>query len=105
MSSPGLVKFCLRIVRRQLVLAVRRPVEIGNPLLFFAIVVALNQIGIAATLVNTLLMATVGALALAFGLAFGLGGRDEAARILAELKQSADEAAPALAVGGEHELA
>jgi heme exporter protein B len=45
-SSPGLVKFCLRIVRRQLVLAVRRPVEIGNPLLFFAIVVALFPLGI-----------------------------------------------------------
>ena len=62
----------------------------------FAIVVALNQIGIAETLVNTLLMATVGALALAFGLAFGLGGRDEAAKILAGLKQAADEAAPKL---------
>lgn len=67
----------------------------------FAIVVALNQIGIAATLVNTLLMATVGALALAFGLAFGLGGRDEAARILAELKKSADEAAPKLKQAAE----
>ena len=67
----------------------------------FAIVVALNQIGIAATLVNTLLMATVGALALAFGLAFGLGGRDEAARILSELKKSADEAAPKLKQAAE----
>lgn len=67
----------------------------------FAIVVALNQIGIAATLVNTLLTATVGALALAFGLAFGLGGKDEAARILAELKKSADEAAPKLKQAAE----
>jgi len=42
----------------------------------FGIVVAVNQIGIATTLVNTLFMGTVGALALALGLAFGLGGRE-----------------------------
>src|SRR5205809_627165 len=50
----------------------------------FGIVVAVNQIGIASTLVNTLFMATVGALALAFGLAFGLGGRETAAQIVAD---------------------
>ena len=48
----------------------------------FAIVVAVNQIGIATTLVNTLFMATVAAFALALGLAFGLGGRDTAALIV-----------------------
>jgi hypothetical protein len=48
----------------------------------FAIVVAVNQVGIARELVNTLFMATVGALALAFGLAFGIGGRETAAEIL-----------------------
>ncbi|MDB5858540.1 MAG: small-conductance mechanosensitive ion channel-like protein [Ramlibacter sp.] len=48
----------------------------------FAIVVAVNQIGIATELVNTLFMAVVGALALALGLAFGLGGRDTAAEIV-----------------------
>jgi len=48
----------------------------------FAIVVAINQIGVATTLVNTLFMATVGALALALGLAFGLGGRDTAAAVV-----------------------
>lgn len=47
----------------------------------FAIVVAVNQIGIATALVNTLFMAFVGALALALGLAFGLGGRDTAAQL------------------------
>src|SRR3569832_2755823 len=44
----------------------------------FAIVVDVNQIGIAATLVNTLFMAFVGAIALAAGLAFGLDGCDTA---------------------------
>lgn len=48
----------------------------------FAIVVAVNQIGIATELVNTLFMAFVGALALGTGLAFGLGGRETAAEIL-----------------------
>jgi hypothetical protein len=48
----------------------------------FAIVVAVNQIGIATELVNTLFMGFVGALALAAGLSFGLGGRDTAAEIV-----------------------
>ena len=48
----------------------------------FAIVVAVNQIGIATALVNTLFMAVVGAVALALGLAFGLGGRETAAEIV-----------------------
>jgi hypothetical protein len=48
----------------------------------FGIVVAVNQIGIAQTLVNTLFMGFIGALSLAAGLAFGLGGRDTAGRIV-----------------------
>jgi hypothetical protein len=50
----------------------------------FAIVVAVNQIGIARDLVNILFMATVGAVALALGLAFGIGGRDTASEMLGE---------------------
>jgi hypothetical protein len=50
----------------------------------FAVVVAVNQIGIATELVNTLFMAIVGALALGVGLAFGLGGRETAAQILSK---------------------
>lgn len=48
----------------------------------FGIVIAVNQIGVAQTLVNTLFMGLVGALALALGLAFGLGGRDTAGQIV-----------------------
>ena len=48
----------------------------------FAIVVAVNQIGIATELVNTLFMAFVGAIALAIGLSFGLGGRETASEIV-----------------------
>ena len=48
----------------------------------FGIVVAVNQIGVAQALVNTLFMGFIGALALAAGLAFGLGGRETAAQIV-----------------------
>jgi hypothetical protein len=47
----------------------------------FAVIIAINQIGIAANLVNTLFVGLVAALALAFGLAFGLGGREVAAQL------------------------
>ncbi|MBG9390535.1 mechanosensitive ion channel family protein [Caenimonas aquaedulcis] len=57
----------------------------------FAIVVAVNQIGIATTLVNTLFMAFVGAIALAAGLAFGLGGKDTAGEIVRKWYASAQE--------------
>ena len=48
----------------------------------FGIVIAVNQIGIAQELVNTLFMGFIGALALAAGLAFGLGGRETAGQIV-----------------------
>lgn len=47
----------------------------------FAVVAAVNQLGIAETVVNTLFIGLVGSIALALGLAFGLGGRDVAAQI------------------------
>ena len=46
MTPPGAVQFCLRLLRRQLLLAVRRPLEIVNPLLFFAMVVSLFPLGL-----------------------------------------------------------
>lgn len=64
---------------------------VGNPNLLatltnyivigFAVIAAIDQLGIAATLVNTLLIGLIGSVALAIGLAFGLGGRDVAAQI------------------------
>ena len=50
----------------------------------FTIVVSANQLGIAVTLINTLFMGVVGAISLALGLAFGLGGKDTAARIVSK---------------------
>lgn len=63
----------------------------------FAIVIAVNQIGIATELVNTLFMATVGALALALGLSFGLGGRETAAQIVRGWYERSQQAAPRMA--------
>ena len=46
MTPAATATFCLRLLRRQLVLGLRRPVELGNPLLFFAMVVALFPLGL-----------------------------------------------------------
>jgi len=75
----------------------------------FAIIVAVNQIGVAQTLVNTLFTAVVGAAALALGLAFGLGGRETAAEIVhrwyassGDVQARLDEAAEAGRRLGQH---
>ncbi|HEX2916297.1 MAG TPA: hypothetical protein VH186_36385 [Chloroflexia bacterium] len=51
-------------------------------ILYVAVVAALSQIGVATTIIDTLWIGTIAALALALGLAFGLGGRDVASRML-----------------------
>jgi hypothetical protein len=63
----------------------------------FAIIVAVNQLGVGTTIVNTLFMATAGALALALGLAFGLGGKDTAGKVVSEWYGKAKAAAPKVA--------
>lgn len=55
--------------------------------IIFAVLSALVQLGIAVTLINTLFIGTVVAASIAFGLAFGLGGRDLAARILTKTEE------------------
>lgn len=47
----------------------------------FAVIIALNQLGVAKELVDALFIGMVFALALAIGLAFGLGGRETAGEI------------------------
>jgi hypothetical protein len=63
----------------------------------FAVIVAINQIGIAADLVDTLFIGIVAALALAFGLAFGLGGRDVAAELTRSWYESSQRTAERVA--------
>jgi hypothetical protein len=60
----------------------------------FAIVVAVNQLGIATNLITTLFTGFVAALAIALGLAFGLGGRDLASRTLENWYDQAQEVKP-----------
>lgn len=56
-------------------------------IIIFATLSALVQLGIAVTLINTLFIGAVVAMSLAAGLAFGLGGRDLATRILARSEE------------------
>ncbi|OGF82356.1 hypothetical protein A3B18_00170 [Candidatus Giovannonibacteria bacterium RIFCSPLOWO2_01_FULL_46_13] len=53
----------------------------------FAILAAMAQLKIAGPMVQTLFIGVVGALALALGLAFGLGGKDTAAQYLERLRK------------------
>jgi hypothetical protein len=57
----------------------------------FGLLAALLQLGIATSLVNTIFIGLVAALSLAIGLAFGLGGKEEAALILKKLREEITE--------------
>src|SRR2546421_1947698 len=77
--------------------------NIGNPNIFagiarwaiigFAALIALEQLQIAPALINELFAAVVGAAAIAFGLAFGLGGQDTARRWLSRGENTLNNAA------------
>lgn len=56
-------------------------------ILVFGFVIALTQLGIATALIQTIVIGLIAMLALAGGLAFGLGGKDWATRILDRIKQ------------------
>ena len=60
-------------------------------IMIFGLLAALIQLGIAESLINTIFIGIVAALSLAAGLAFGLGGRDEAALILKKLREDFTE--------------
>jgi hypothetical protein len=60
----------------------------------FAVVVAVSQLGIATTVVTTLMVGVVGAVALAAGLAFGLGGRHRAAQLIARIGDQSAQRGP-----------
>lgn len=56
-----------------------------------SIFMALTQLGIAPTIVNAAFILILGGLALAFGLAFGLGGKDFAAKYLRKFDKTIEE--------------
>ncbi|WP_172372613.1 mechanosensitive ion channel [Sporosarcina jiandibaonis] len=57
-------------------------------ILAFAFFMALSQLGIAPAIINAAFILILGGVALAFGLAFGLGGREHASRYLSEMESS-----------------
>lgn len=52
----------------------------------FGFLAALSQLGIAVTIINILVTGFIAMLALAFGLAFGLGGKEHAAHLISKLR-------------------
>lgn len=60
-------------------------------IIIFGIFAALIQLGVASSLVSTIFIGIVAMLSLAGGLAFGLGGREEAALILKKIREDIAE--------------
>lgn len=56
-------------------------------IVFTGILAALNQLGIVSMFANAIFIGIIAALALAFGLAFGLGGKDAAARAIEKMER------------------
>lgn len=54
----------------------------------FGLLTALVQLNVAASIINTVITGFIGMLALAGGLAFGLGGKEYAAHLLSRLKET-----------------
>lgn len=86
--SAGTAKFVQRVMGRtptaKLIATVVPTITMS-----LAIFMILNQLGIAKDIVNILFTAIVGAAALGFALAFGLGGRDTARQLLEQAVDAA----------------
>jgi hypothetical protein len=53
----------------------------------FAVLAALDQLGVASVFIQTVFTGLVVSLSLAFGLAFGLGGKEAAARAIEKVRE------------------
>jgi len=60
-------------------------------IMVFGLLAALTQLGVASSLIQTIVTGFVAMLAIAGGLAFGLGGKDMAADILAKFRKGITE--------------
>lgn len=74
-------------------------------IIVFAVIAAVDQLGIAETVVNTLFTGLVIAVAAAFAIAFGLGGQQTAARITEGWYQKGQEASQKVAAYAERKQA
>lgn len=57
----------------------------------FGLLIALNQLGVAVAIINTVITGLIAMLALAGGLAFGLGGKEYAAHLLGKMKDGLEK--------------
>lgn len=57
----------------------------------FALIAALDQLGVAQTFINTLYIGIVAMIAIGGGLAFGLGGKEHASDLIAKIKRDISE--------------
>jgi hypothetical protein len=60
-------------------------------IIIFGLLAALIQLGIATSLVSTIFIGIIAMLSLAGGLAFGLGGKEEAQIILKKMREEISE--------------
>lgn len=86
------------LVKRVVKSMVRQETEgklLGNiakyTIITLAFFMALNQLGVASTIVNAAFILILGGFTLAFGLAFGLGGREAAGRTLNKLSNKMEQ--------------
>jgi len=86
------------LVKRVIKSMVRQKTEgklLGNiakyTIITLAFFMALNQLGVASTIVNAAFILILGGFTLAFGLAFGLGGREAAGRTLNKLSDKVEQ--------------
>lgn len=89
-------KLAFNIVRHSLRgLSSKESIVLGNiaryTIIFFTVLIILSQLGVAADLVKILFTGIVSMLSLAFGLAFGLGGQDEARDILRSIREKLEK--------------
>jgi len=60
-------------------------------ILIFGFIIAISQLGIAGSILQTIVIGLIAMIALAGGLAFGLGGKDAAAKFIEKIKQDLSE--------------
>lgn len=68
----------------------------------FAVIIAVNQMEIAITLVEMMLITTISAMVLALGITFGLGGRKNTAEIARGWYESGKQAIPNMKKAADH---